>query len=103
MGWLGGLHRGWATLLWLPDLLLPRDRGHVGNDLIELAWVIAVAVFVGCHIDRERLERAKADRARSEQQAVEVRYRQLFDTNTARSWSPTRQAQSWMPTRRPAP
>lgn len=73
----------WATLLWLPDLLLPRDRGHVGNDLIELALVIAVAVFVGYHIDAERLERAGAHRARSEQRAVEERYRQLFDTNTA--------------------
>jgi PAS domain-containing protein len=45
--------------------------------------VIAVAVFVGYHIDAERLERANADRARNEQQAVEARYRQLFDTNTA--------------------
>lgn len=73
----------WATLLWLPDLLLPRDRGHAGNDLIELALVIAVAVFVGYHIDAERLERTHAERARSEQQATEARYRQLFDTNAA--------------------
>ncbi|HCU94246.1 MAG TPA: hypothetical protein DHU96_16590 [Actinobacteria bacterium] len=73
----------WATLLWLPDLLLPRDRGHVGNDLIELALVIAVAVFVGYHIDAERLERARAEGARSEQRATEARYRQLFDTNAA--------------------
>jgi PAS domain S-box-containing protein len=73
----------WATLLWLPDLLLPRDRGHAGNDLIELALVIAVAVFVGYHIDAERLERARAERARNEQQATEARYRQLFETNAA--------------------
>lgn len=73
----------WATLLWLPDLLLPRDRGHAGNDAIELALVIAVAVFVGYHIDAERLERAHALQARSEQEAAEARYRQLFDTNTA--------------------
>ncbi len=52
----------WATLLWLPDLLLPRDRGHVGNDVIELALVIAVAVFVGYHIDAERLARAQVHR-----------------------------------------
>ena len=49
----------WATLLWLPDLLLPRDQGHVGNDVIELALVIAVAVFVGYHIDAERRARAQ--------------------------------------------
>jgi two-component system sensor histidine kinase UhpB len=73
----------WAALLWLPDLLLPRDRGHVGNDLIELALVIAVAVFVGYHIDAERLARASAQRARTQQQAAEARYRQLFETNAA--------------------
>ena len=52
----------WAALLWLPDLLLPRDRGHVGNDVIELALVIAVAVFVGYHIDAERRARAHVRR-----------------------------------------
>jgi signal transduction histidine kinase len=73
----------WASLLWLPDLLLPRDRGHIGNDLIELTLVVAVAVFIGHHIDTERLERAHAEWARIEQQATEARYRQLFDTNAA--------------------
>lgn len=73
----------WASLLWLPDLLLPRDQGHIGNDLIELALVAAVAVFIGYHIDTERLERAHAERARIEKQATEARYRQLFDTNAA--------------------
>ncbi len=73
----------WATLLWLPDLLLPRNRGHAGNDLIELALVVAVAVFVGYHIDAERLEHARAQQAKSEHQAAEARYRQLFDTNSA--------------------
>lgn len=52
----------WAALLWLPDLLLPSDRGHVGNDLIELGLVFAVAVFVGTHIDHENAERARARR-----------------------------------------
>jgi signal transduction histidine kinase len=51
-----------ATLLWLPDLLLPHDRGHPGNDLIELALVIAVAVFAGYHIDEERAEGDRAHR-----------------------------------------
>ncbi len=71
----------WATLLWLPDLLLPRDRGHVGNDVIELSLVIAVAVFVGYHIDAERLARADEQQARSGQRAAEARYQQLFDIN----------------------
>jgi signal transduction histidine kinase len=73
----------WATLLWLPDLLLPRDRGHVGNDVIELGLVIAVAVFVGYHIDAERLARAHEEQARIGQRAAEARYRQLFDINAA--------------------
>jgi signal transduction histidine kinase len=72
-----------AFLLWLPDLLLPRDQGHVGNDLIELALVIAVAAFVGYHIDAERLAHARADQARTEQRAAKARYRQLFETNAA--------------------
>lgn len=73
----------WATLLWLPDLLLPDNRGHPGNDLIELALVIAVAVFVGYHIDAERAEHARAQRATTEQQVAEARYQQLFRTNAA--------------------
>lgn len=73
----------WATLLWLPDLLLPDNRGHPGNDLIELALVIAVAVFVGYHIDAERAERARAQSATAGQQMAEARYRQLFNTNVA--------------------
>lgn len=55
----------WATVLWLPDLLLPGDHGHAGNDLIELALVIAVAVFVGRHIDTEQKERDRAHRLAS--------------------------------------
>ncbi len=73
----------WATLLWLPDLLLPDNRGHPGNDLIELALVIVVAVFVGHHIDAERAEHARAQRAATGQQVAEARYRQLFHTNAA--------------------
>lgn len=72
-----------ATLLWLPDLLLPHDKGHVGNDVTELVVVIAVAWFVGYYIDKERLERDQVAQAEHEQQAAEARYRQLFDTNVA--------------------
>jgi signal transduction histidine kinase len=54
-----------ATMLWLPDLLLPNDRGHAGNDLIELSLVCAVAVFVGRHIDTELMERDRARRLAS--------------------------------------
>lgn len=73
----------WAALLWLPDLLLPHDEGHVANDLVELAVVIGVAGFVGYYIDTERSEREQVARAESEHRAAEIRYRQLFDTNAA--------------------
>ncbi len=65
----------WATVLWLPDLLLPHDRGHAGNDLIELGVVIAVAVFVGRHIELERLARLRAEHAEAEHRAAEERVR----------------------------
>lgn len=73
----------WATLLWLPDLLLPHDQGHVGGDLIDLALVDVVAFFVGQRIEVERLAHARAERATAERLAVEARYRQLFDANSA--------------------
>ncbi len=72
-----------AVLLWLPDLLLPHDEGHVGNDLIELALVVVVAAFVGYHIDAERLARDHALQARTGQIAAQARYLQLFESNSA--------------------
>ncbi|HUZ21823.1 MAG TPA: ATP-binding protein [Acidimicrobiales bacterium] len=73
----------WATLLWLPDLLLPHDRGHVGGDLVNLALVIGVAFVFGQRIEAERLAHARVERATAEALAVEARYRQLFETNRA--------------------
>ncbi|HUY51318.1 MAG TPA: ATP-binding protein [Streptosporangiaceae bacterium] len=71
----------WATLAWLPDLLLPYDQGHVGADLVNLALVDAVAFFFGQHIEAERLAHARVERATAERLAAEARYRQLFETN----------------------
>ena len=73
----------WAALLWLPDLLLPHDRGHAGSDVVNLALVEAVAFFVGQRIEAERLARKDVERATSEALAVEARYRQLFEANSA--------------------
>lgn len=63
-------------LLWLPDLLLPHDHGHIGNDVIELVLVVAAAMFIGYYIDQERQEYARVERAQGEHQAAEARYRQ---------------------------
>jgi signal transduction histidine kinase len=73
----------WATLLWLPDLLLPGDRGHVGGDLVELVLVDAVAFVFGQRIEAERLAHARVESATGERLAVEAGYRQLFEANSA--------------------
>jgi signal transduction histidine kinase len=73
----------WAALLWLPDLVLSDNRGHPYQDLIQLAVVIAIALFVGFEIERAHLERARAEAAEADRRAAEVHYHQLFDTNTS--------------------
>ncbi|HET9091281.1 MAG TPA: ATP-binding protein [Acidimicrobiales bacterium] len=73
----------WATLLWLPDLVLPGDQGHVGADVVNLALVDIVAFVFGQQIESERLERARVERATAERLSVEAGYRQLFEANRA--------------------
>lgn len=73
----------WATLLWLPDLLLPHDHGHVGGDIVDLALVDIVAFLFGQRIEAERFAHARVERATAAALAVETRYRQLFQTNSA--------------------
>ncbi len=73
----------WATLLWLPDLLLPHDQGHAGSDIVELALVDFVAFVIGLRIEAERLARARAEVATNQRMDIEARYRQLFDANRA--------------------
>ncbi len=53
----------WATVLTLPDLFTSNIPGHVGNDLIELAVVVAMAIFVGLRIDSEHAQRDRARRS----------------------------------------
>jgi PAS domain S-box-containing protein len=69
----------WATLLWLPDLLLP--NGHPGSDLVDLVVVDAVAIFVGERIERTRIQQRRAEAAEEERRETELRYRELFQTN----------------------
>jgi signal transduction histidine kinase len=70
-----------ATLLWLPDLLLPDGRGHPGNDIIELAIVDLVAIIFGFHINLEREYYKKVEHATKELLLAEGRYHQLFENN----------------------
>jgi len=71
----------WAVLLWLPDLLLPRDQGHVGGDLINLMLIVVVAIVFGRHIDAERYGHDRVERAMAKSLDIEARYHRLFETN----------------------
>lgn len=73
----------WAGLLWLPDLLLSDSRGHPDQDAIQIAVVIAVALFVGLEIERAHLAQARAEAAEVDRRAAEAHYHQLFDTNAS--------------------
>ncbi len=71
----------WATALWLPDLLLPHDQGHVGADILNLVIVDVIAFVFGERIEAERFAHARAEATTAEALAVEARYRRLFETN----------------------
>jgi PAS domain S-box-containing protein len=70
-----------ATLLWLPDLLLPHDQGHVGSDLVNLALVDTVAFVIGARIEAERVAHARAAQATTKALIAESRYHHLFESN----------------------
>jgi signal transduction histidine kinase len=71
----------WAILLWLPDLLLPQDLGHVGGDLVDLALVAMVGIVFGRRIDAERFAHVRVERAMTKSLEIEARYHRLFETN----------------------
>lgn len=71
----------WAILLWLPDLLIPNDRGHIGSDATDLVLVVTVAFAFGQRIEAERTAHARVERSTAQALAVEARYRRLFETN----------------------
>jgi signal transduction histidine kinase len=71
----------WAILLWLPDLLLPSDQGHVGGDLVDLALVAIVGIIFGRQIDAERFAHVRVEQAMAKSLDIEARYHQLFETN----------------------
>jgi signal transduction histidine kinase len=71
----------WATLLWLPDLLLPHDQGHVGADVLNLAIVLVVSFVFGQRIEAERFAHQRSEEAARLALAVEAGYRRLFETN----------------------
>ena len=71
----------WAFVLWLPDLMLPNDEGHAGDDLINFAIIVMVAIIFGRRIETERLTQRRIDEATARTLAVEAGYRRLFESN----------------------
>ncbi len=71
----------WALVLWLPDLMLPHDEGHAGDDLINFAIIVLVAFIFGRRIETERLTQRRIDEATARTLAVEAGYRRLFESN----------------------
>ncbi len=71
----------WTFLLWLPDLMLPHDEGHAGDDLINFAIIVLVAIIFGRRIETERLTQRRIDEAAARTLAVEAGYRRLFESN----------------------
>ena len=75
-----------ATAIWCTFLTIPNwVWGHEGLErwgvVLQLLIVIAVAVFVGMRVDRERLARREAEDARSALQVYGERHRGLFETS----------------------
>ncbi len=71
----------WTVILWLPDLMLPHDEGHAGDDLINFGIIILVAVIFGRRVEAERLAQTRADAATARTLTVEAGYRRLFESS----------------------
>ena len=58
-------------------------RWHEGlerlGELVQVAWIAAVAVFVGSHVDRERVARRQAESREASRRASAERYRAIMD------------------------
>ena len=69
----------WSVVVTLPNILV----WHTGLERAGEAWqigiVVALAVFVGERVDRERGARREAERREAERRTSEERYRGLFD------------------------
>ncbi len=73
----------WATLLWLPDLLLPHNEGHTGSDLTNLFIVLIVSFVFGQRMESERINHQRVEEGSRLALAVEAGYRRLFETSHA--------------------
>ncbi len=73
----------WSFILWLPDLVLPDDKGQPYADLAEFVLVFAVAIFVGYRLDEEKRARKRAEEAENLHQSLSKQYQNLFNANSS--------------------
>jgi len=65
----------WVTVITVPDFFFIDANEHHFSDLIQIAIVDAVAIFVGYRVEREQLARLRAEAAGAAHRAAEERIR----------------------------
>jgi signal transduction histidine kinase len=70
----------WCAALTIPNALLFHPGAEAYGELWQAGLVVAVGIFIGQRIDRERAARIDAERRQREQQASENKYRTVFDS-----------------------
>lgn len=69
----------WSFALTLPNVLVWHEGGGALGEFWQASLVLAVGLFIGSRVDRERYARQQAEKRERERQASEDRYRGLFD------------------------
>jgi signal transduction histidine kinase len=70
----------WCAALTIPNALLWHPGEEAYAELWQAGLVVAVGIFIGQRIDRERAARIVAERRQRDQQASENKYRTVFDS-----------------------
>jgi len=70
----------WCAALTIPNVVLWHPDADALGELWQAGLVVAVGLFVGQRIDRERAAQADAVRRQREQRASEDKYRTVFDS-----------------------
>jgi len=71
-----------ATVPWIVQSLEQQDPVGAWFDFVQVVVLVVVAYFVGRGVRDERLARLAAERSRRDHLLAEMRYRNLFETNS---------------------
>lgn len=69
----------WSAVLVLPNELLLHEGLERAGEVVQVAWIAVVAVFVGARVDRERSARLEAEFREERQRVSEERYRSIVN------------------------